>query len=115
MEKQTSKVRGESSDGVGKQLLVSQSSSVAKAKNTSDMLDNSPTQARSQIGFQATKPLAEPKETTNARLVVTFATELGELVFWKKLELVDGQEVFALCFPTNSWTTNAQGELVIKS
>jgi hypothetical protein len=111
--KSQSKAHGVSSDVEESTLSVSQSSNGAKAKNTSATLENT-VEAKSQIGFLPTKPLEEAKETTNARLVVTFADALGELVFWRKVELVDGQEVFALCFPTNAWTTNAKGELVVK-
>lgn len=113
MNKQQSKAHGAQSDVDEKTQSVLLSSSEAKTKNISDTLENS-AGAKSQVGFQPTKALREPEETTNARLVVTFAAKLGALVTWRKIELVDGSVVFALCFPTNAWTTNAEGELVAK-
>ena len=107
-------VTGGSSEGDGKQLSATQSLSAAKPKSTSATSGSSPTQARNQIGFQPTKPLELDEQSTNAKLVVTFAAKLGALVVWKKLELADGTEVIALCFPTNAWGTNADGELVVK-
>jgi len=98
-----------------KQLQATQSSNVGKTVTISDTLESS-AEAKSQVGFQPTeayKALGENKATTNARLVVTFAAELGELVSWHKVETPNG-EVFALYFPTSKWTTNALGELVVK-
>lgn len=37
------------------------------------------------------------------RLIQALAGKLGKLVFWRKIELGDGEEVFALCFPVRSW------------
>ena len=113
MTKSKSKAIGESNAEEGKPPLATPSSNEAKTKTTSDTLASSQGQ-KNQIGFQATKPLDMDEKTANAKLVVTFAATLGASVFWKKLELANGQEVFALCFPTNAWTTNAEGELVTK-
>lgn len=100
--------------GVGeRKLLDTPSSNGAKGKSTSATLESS-VEAKSQIGFQPTKPLELDENTTNAKLVVTFAAKLGALVVWKRLELADGREVIALCFPTNAWGTNEKGELVIR-
>jgi hypothetical protein len=108
-----SKATGELNGVEEKQRLAMQSSSEEKTKITLATLESSQS-PKNQIGFQPTKPLELDEETTNAKLVVTFAAKLGALVVWKKLELADGTEVIALCFPTNSWTTNATGELVTK-
>lgn len=112
--KSKSKVDGELKDVAGSTQSGTPSSNEEKMQNTSATLESSQTRPQNQIGFQPTRPLGESEETTNARLVVTFAAKLGALVAWKRLELADGREVFALCFPTNLWTTNAQGELVPK-
>jgi hypothetical protein len=89
-------------------------SNEVKTKSNVATSESSVTPKQSQMGFLPTKALGEPETTTNARLVVTFAEKLGALVTWKKLELADGTEVIALCFPTNAWTTNAANELVVK-
>jgi hypothetical protein len=114
MDNSKSKAPGGSNEEAGKRQSGTQSSSAAQARNTSATSGNSQTPPQSQIGFQATKPLGEPEETTNARLIVTFAAKLGALVEWRKIALADGREVYALCFPTNAWTTNQDGELVIR-
>lgn len=111
MNKSRSKAPGESSVVEEKTPSDMQSSSEEPRPNISDMSGSSPNQT-SQIGFQPTKALGElDKETTNARLVTTFAAELGALVEWRKLTLVDGREVFALCFPVGSWKISPNGEL----
>lgn len=38
-----------------------------------------------------------------SRIIQALANALGELVFWKRVELADGEEVFALCFPVRKW------------
>jgi len=47
-------------------------------------------------------------------MIIAFGAKLGVLVFWKKLELIDGREVYALCFPTTKWKTGEKGELIPK-
>ena len=79
--------------------------------NISGMLESIPNQATSPIGFQATKPSKDSEETTNARIISTFADKLGALVEWQRLTLKDGREVYALCFPVRSWEISPNGEL----
>jgi hypothetical protein len=110
-----SKVHGDLKSESEKLPLATQSSDVDKTAIILDTSESSASQ-KSQVGFQPTeayKALGESKATTNARLVVTFAAELGELVSWHKLETPNGV-VFALYFPTDKWTTNELGELVEK-
>jgi hypothetical protein len=38
-----------------------------------------------------------------SRIITALAKALGTLVFWRKVELGDGQEVYALCFPVRKW------------
>lgn len=114
MKQSKSKVSGELSEGEEKTQSGMLSSSGEQGKNISDTLESSATQVRSQVGFQPTKALGEPETTTNARIVVTFANALGALVQWRKIELVDGSVVIALCFPTNVWEISPNNELVVK-
>src|SRR5688572_6990040 len=112
MSKSKSNQAGELNDGAKKPQSVSPSSKGAKL-NTSDTLGSSASQ-QSQIGFQTTKPLDISNEDGSARLIMAIADKLGNLVFWKRVELVDGREVIALCFDTAKWKTNDKGELVLK-
>lgn len=48
----------------------------------------------------------DPPELTNSRLAQAFAAKLGKLVFWRRITLGDGQEVYALCFPVSKWTVD---------
>ena len=57
--------------------------------------------AKSPKVSQATPNL---QDVPNAvRLIQALGAKLGALVFWRKVELADGQEVYALCFPVSSW------------
>lgn len=53
--------------------------------------------------FQATPNSQTPPNLAHSRIVQAFAAKLGTLVFWRKVQLGDGQEVIALCFPTLLW------------
>lgn len=113
--KSKSKVDGELKDEAGKTQSAMPSSNEEKTQNISATSENSQTRPQSQIGFHPTQALGEIDEiTANVQVLTAFASKLGALVVWKRLALGDGQEVFALCFPTDLWTTNAQGELVPK-
>lgn len=112
MDRSKSEARGAQKDVEEKTPLESLSTKEVKTANTLDTLESSVSQT-SQVGFQPTKALGEPEETTNARLIVTFAAKLGTLVSWHKVETPNG-EVFALYFPLDKWATNAAGELVAK-
>lgn len=114
MKQSKSRVHGELKDEAGSTQSATPSSSEAKKQNISGTSGSSQIQAQSQVGFLPTKALGEPETTTNARLVVTFAAKLGSLVEWRKIQLADGREVFALCFPANVWGTNELGELEVK-
>ena len=114
--KSKSKATGALNAEEEKQPLAMQSSSEASTRKQanqtiSDMSENSPSQ-RSPLGFQPTQALGEIDETTaNVQVLLAFADKLGGLIFWKKLELADGQEVFALCFPLSKWSVNSSGGL----
>lgn len=41
------------------------------------------------------------------RIIQAFAAKLGTLVEWRKIELGDGREVYALCFPLSRWEVDA--------
>ena len=56
------------------------------------------------------KPNFQPMATwqgnanaTNANLVQAFAARLGALVEWRRVELADGREGYALFFPDDNW------------
>jgi hypothetical protein len=79
------------------------------------MSDKTAIQAQSPTGFQATIQSDQSKSTSNAWLIIEIAKQIKDKTFWKRLELNDGREVFALCFPTNVWTSNTSGQLVERS
>jgi hypothetical protein len=109
-----SRAAGESNGEAEKQQLDTPSTSVERPSSTSDTSGNSPN-PKSLIGFQTTKALGDlDRDTANARLVITFASELGGLVEWKRLTLADGREVIALCFSLGAWEITPNGELAMR-
>lgn len=72
------------------------------------MSATSATTAPQSPNFQPTESSVaeDPPELTNSRLAQAFAAKLGKLVFWRKVTLGDGQEVYALCFPVSKWTVD---------
>jgi len=116
--KSKSKVTGESSGEAERLQLGTQSSKEASTdkqadQNTLATSANTPDPASLMI-FQPTMPLEVDETTANAKLIATFASNLGALVFWKRLELANGQDVIALCFPMDKWLVSSANELVMK-
>jgi len=70
---------------------------------------------KNQIGFQPTQALDIDPNTALAKTLVTLAGNLGELVFWRNIELSDGQRVIALCFPVTSWTPDKDDGFIFKA
>ena len=108
-----SKEAGESNEEEKRIQLATQSIEGERTVTTSDMSEKTAIPTQNQIGFQATKLLDVDEETANANLIMAFAAKLGVKVFWKKLELGEG-EVFALCFPTKHWIPNSENGLTYK-
>lgn len=113
MSRSKSKAAGASSGGRARAQSGTQSSSAAKSAGTLDTSASTAGQ-KSRLIFQPTESWHLDAESTNAQIVVAFATKLGALVQWRKIELADGSVVLALCFPLSEWSTNAEGELVRK-
>jgi hypothetical protein len=114
VKKSRSKASGESSVVAEKQRLVTPSTDEAHLPSTSAMLESSPS-PKSQIGFRPTQALGEIDDiTANLQVLTAFASKLGALVFWRRLQLNDGQEVIALCFPLEAWAISPNGTLSVK-
>jgi hypothetical protein len=112
--KSRSKVNGGSNAGDEKQRLDTQSIKEERQSSTSAMSESSQS-PKSQIGFQATPALGEIDDVTaNLQVLTAFASKLGALVFWRRLQLENGQEVIALCFPLGVWDIGPNGSLVVK-
>jgi hypothetical protein len=110
-QKSKSKASGESSVGAEKQRSATPSTSAARLPSTLATLESSQNPP-SQIGFQPTPALGEIDDLTASLQVLTaFASKLGALVLWKRLELADGREVIALCFPLDKWEVTPNGSL----
>ena len=110
-----SKVTGASNAEAGKQPLAMLSSSEEPLSNILGMLGRDQIQEANQIGFQPTPALVEIDETTaNVQVLTAFAVKLAKLVEWRRLELADGREVIALCFPLGVWQISPNGTLVLQ-
>lgn len=90
---------------------VSPSSGEGRRPDTSGMSVTTPDPKTNQKGSQPTVNLQDVGN--NVRLLQALAAGLKDNVFWRKLELKDGQEVIALCFPTSKWQVD-QKELKLK-
>jgi hypothetical protein len=112
--KSKSKVNGGSSVVAEKPRSATQSTDEAHLPSTSAMSESSQ-DPKSRIGFQPTQALGEIDDiTANLQILTAFASKLGALVFWRRLQLENGQEVIALCFPGDKWEVSSSGALVAK-
>jgi hypothetical protein len=112
--KSKSKVNGGLSAGAEKQQSATQSTNEVRLPSTSATLESTQ-DPKSQIGFQPTQALGEIDDVSaNTQVLTAFASKLGALIAWRRLQLVDGQEVIALCFPLGVWEISPNGGLVIK-
>lgn len=92
---------GESNEGTTGTPQGSQSSNAAKL-SISDTLDIT-AHPNQDYPPMPNSPSPNSAALEKSRIIQALAGALGELVFWKKVELADGQEVFALCFPVRKW------------
>lgn len=93
---------GELSDGTTETPQASQSSSAA-SPSISDMSGITALQNQDFPPMPNSPSLKTSDAVEKSRIIQALANALGELVFWKKVELADGQEVYALCFPVRKW------------
>ncbi len=91
------------------------SSGEAHQSTISDMLEKIAIPTPNLIGFQAIRHLEVDEATSNAWLSIAFALRLGDLVSIQKLDVDGLGETFAICFPSDKWTTDSKGELVRKA
>lgn len=113
-----SKQNGGQSSAAEKQPPVTPSSGVGLTQRqrnlfTSDTSANSANQ-KNPIGFQTTAPSGLDPKTELAKTLVTLAGNLGDSVFWRSIELSDGQRIIALCFPVTSWTPDPDNGFIYK-
>lgn len=94
----TSAPTGASSAETTEPLSGTPSSSAANP-STSDTWDFTPSE---KTDSQPTKNSPNEVET-QVGILLAFAAKLGKMVEWRKIELGDGREVFALCFPLSTW------------
>lgn len=119
MDNTKSKVTGGLNDGLEKEQLATQSSSAASTKKQEPQIilatSESSQTPKSQIGFQPTQALgAVDEETANAQIIAAFASKLGVMVSWEKIELEAGLTGFALFFPDDRWSVSNSGSLVAR-
>jgi len=77
------------------------------------ILDMSDSTVPTSPSFQATGNLQEESpNATNAHLVQAFAAKLGALVEWHRIELGDGREMLALCFPLGNWEVSEHDSII---
>ena len=90
--------------GLKDEMTDTQQATQSFSAASPSILDTSDSTALLSPSFQPT-PNSEI-ETPNlaySRIVQAFAAKLGALVFWRRIKLGDGQEVYALCFPVRKW------------
>lgn len=93
---------GESKDGMTETPQASQSTNAANP-SISDTLGITARQNQDTPPMPNSPDLKTSDAVEKSRIIQALANALGELVFWKKIELADGQEVYALCFPVMKW------------
>jgi hypothetical protein len=114
-----SKVTGELSAAGEKQQSATQSSkeeSASKQESPNTSATSASSQSpQSPTGFRVTQSSVEIDDVSaNVQVLTALATKLGALVEWKRLELGDGREVIALCFPLEKWVVDPAGTLAKK-
>lgn len=114
-----SKANGELKPGMTENPPASQSSSeeltrTQKNQSTSDTSGTTPTPTTSPGTSQPTPNLAEIPNTVKMIGALSTSKAMKPLVEWRRLELADGSEVFALCFPLSKWELTPGGDLVQK-
>lgn len=83
--------------------------------NTSDMSGTTPTPMTSPGTSQLTPNLGEIPNAIRMIGALSSSKAMKPLVEWRRLELADGSEVFALCFPLDRFEVSAGGDLVLKA